>query len=69
MTPDQATDEVGPFQLVRRVLLDLAQHEEHLATSEAAGVPYWRTLPPSVGEHRAAANVLRNEADRFASGS
>lgn len=65
MTFDLGNDEPEITHLVRRVLLDLARHEDELAAREAASVPYWRTHPRSVGEHRAAAAVLRTEADRF----
>jgi len=50
---------------LRQILLDLARREHDIAVSEAAAVPYWAPLPSSVMGHRAAAAVLRSEADRF----
>lgn len=38
--------------------------EDH-AHTEAVAVPYWSPQPPSVIGHRAAAQALRSEADRF----
>ena len=65
MTFNPDTDAAGAAQLVRRLLLDLARHEEETAAREAAAVPYWQPHPSSVAGHRAAAVVLRGEADRF----
>ena len=50
---------------LRRILLDLARREDNLAHAEAAAVPYWASPPVSVVGHRAAADSLRFEADRF----
>jgi hypothetical protein len=50
---------------LRRILLDLARREDDIAHSEAAAVPYWTPQPSSVLGHRAAADALRSEADRF----
>jgi hypothetical protein len=50
---------------LRRILLDLARREEDIAFAEAAAVPYWAPPPISVAVHRAAADSLRYEADRF----
>ena len=52
---------------VRQVLLRLAAGEETVANDEAARVPYWAPYPESVLGHRAAARVLRQNADRFLS--
>jgi hypothetical protein len=54
---------------LRQILLDLARREDNIAHSEAAAVPYWAPHPPSVIGHRAAANALRSEADRFLAAS
>jgi len=48
---------------LRRELLRLARTEEDRAAAEAAEVPYWSTCPPSVLGHRAAAVILRADAD------
>ena len=48
---------------VRLALLRLARHEDELAATEAAKVPYWEPHPPSVLGHRTAAQALRDEAD------
>ena len=50
---------------LRQLLLELARREDNLACSEAAAVPYWAPHPTSISGHRAAAEVLRTEADRF----
>jgi hypothetical protein len=50
---------------LRRELLRLAKDEENQAADEAAKVPYWTSCPPSVLGHRAAAAILRADADRF----
>lgn len=50
---------------VRAELLRLAKREDEVATAEAVSVPYWTATPESVIAHRAAAKVLRAEADRF----
>lgn len=50
---------------LRQVLLGLARREDDMAIAEAASVPYWAPHPPSVIGHRAAAEALRSEADRF----
>jgi len=50
---------------LRQILLELARHEETIACSEAAAVPYWEPHPASVIGHRAAAEALRSQADRF----
>jgi hypothetical protein len=52
---------------VRRELLRLADLEDHVASTEAARVPYWSAYPESVLGHRVAARVLRQNADRFLS--
>ena len=52
---------------VRHVLLRLAVSEEELANAEAARVPYGSPHTESVLGHRAAARVLRQDADRFLS--
>ncbi|GAA3649724.1 hypothetical protein GCM10022237_06820 [Nocardioides ginsengisoli] len=46
-------------------LLRLARREEELAADEAAAIPYWSSCPLSVVVHRAAAALLRAEAQRF----
>jgi len=50
---------------LRRELLLLARAEDDQACTEAAKVPYWASYPPSVLGHRAAAAILRADADRF----
>lgn len=50
---------------VRQILLELARREADMANSQAAAVPYWAPHPSSVIGHRAAADALRSEADRF----
>ena len=47
-------------------LFELARREDELADTEAASVPYWVPCPPSVYGHRAAADVLRSEAELIA---
>jgi hypothetical protein len=53
---------------LRRELLRLARAEEDRAATEAARVPYWSTCPPSVQGHRAAAAILRADADTLLDG-
>jgi hypothetical protein len=48
---------------LRRELLRLARAEDDRASAEAAKVPYWAACPPSVQGHRAAAAILRADAD------
>lgn len=50
---------------LRRELLRLAHHEDELAADEAAKVPYWAPHPSSISGHRAAAKVLRADADQL----
>jgi len=50
---------------LRQILLELARREADIANSQAAAVPYWAPHPSSVIGHRAAADALRSEADRF----
>lgn len=50
---------------LRRELLRLARAEDDRAAEEAAKVPYWAGYPPSVQGHRAAAAILRADADNF----
>ncbi len=50
---------------LRQALLALARMEDNFACTEAARVPYWAACPPSVQGHRAAAQALRTDADRF----
>ena len=50
---------------LRQELLRLAALEENLAAAEAAKVPYWSPCPASVAGRRAAAQALREDADRF----
>ena len=52
---------------LRRALLSLARVEEETALAQAAAVRYWEPCPASVYGHRAAAQALRIDADRFAS--
>lgn len=54
----------GPLAAaLRGELLRLARAEEELASAEAAAVPYWDRHPPSIQGHRAAAAILRADAD------
>ena len=46
-----------------RALYELARREEVLAAAEAACVAYWETCPLSVQARRAAAEVLRVQAE------
>ena len=48
---------------VRAILMSLARDEDERAADEAAATPYWSACPASVAGHRAAAAVLRGEAD------
>lgn len=64
VTADTAQTLTGRRQL-RQILLALARREDDIALAEAASVPYWAPHPPSVIGHRAAAEALRTEADRF----
>ena len=50
---------------LRKELLHLAQVEQDVAAQESARVPYWAPCPASVAGHRAAARVLRADADRL----
>ena len=59
--PDEGTINIR----LRQILLELARREDDIAHTEAAAVPYWDTPPLSVVGHRAAADSLRFEADRF----
>jgi hypothetical protein len=54
---------------LRQILIELARREDNIALSEAADVPYWAPHPTSVIGHRAAAEILRSEADRLLSAS
>jgi len=61
-----ATTTAAPFaRALRRELLRLARDEEDQAATEAAAVPHWSAGPPSIQGHRAAAAILRAEADRL----
>lgn len=51
--------------LLRSHLLEPARRQDELAADQAAATPYWKPQPTSVHAHRAAANVLRAEADLF----
>jgi hypothetical protein len=63
---DNADPELAALGIrLRQILLELARREETIALSEAAAVPYWAPHPVSVIGHRAAAQALRSEADRF----
>ena len=46
-------------------LVVLARHEDDVAATEAARVPYWAPFPPSVAGHRAAARALRADLQRL----
>jgi hypothetical protein len=59
------SDENTLNRRLRRILLELARREDEIAHEEAATVPYWESPPASVVGHRAAADSLRFEADRF----
>lgn len=61
-------DEMSTRQMqaaIRSHLLQLASHEDDLAAFEAAATPYWATHPVSVIGRRAAARVLRAQADQL----
>ncbi|GEB16357.1 hypothetical protein NSI01_46720 [Pimelobacter simplex] len=51
--------------LVRQELLRLADLEEAAAAQEARAVPYWEPCPATVHGRRAAAHVLRADAERY----
>ena len=51
--------------LLRSRLLGLARRQDELAAGAAMATPYWKPQPTSVHAHRAAADVLRAEADLF----
>lgn len=57
--------DVALAMLMRKELLRLAMVEDNLAAEEAARTPYWAACPPSVAGHRAAAEALRADAERF----
>jgi hypothetical protein len=50
---------------LRRALLHLAAIQEREASTEASEIPYWGHTPASVAGHRAAAQALRSDAQRF----
>jgi hypothetical protein len=54
-----------PVSRLRSLLLQLARQEDDLAAAEAADTPYWSPHPLSVIGHRAAAAVLREQADHL----
>lgn len=56
------TTETGRFP---SLLIGLARNLETLAATEAARTPYWAPYPDTVAGRRAAAAVLREEADRL----
>jgi hypothetical protein len=58
-------DNVSTDVALRRALLRLAREEEDRAATEAAAVPYWTAGPPSILGHRAAAAILRAQADEL----
>ncbi len=64
-TPDGAPTDLTTA--LRWELLRLAALEETYAATEAALVPYWVPCPASVYGHRAAADALRENADRLLS--
>ena len=53
---------------LRSILLELARREDNLAADEAAATPYWSPGPATILGHRAAATVLRVEADHLLAG-
>ncbi len=66
-SPD-ATPHGVPTELmaaVRSELLRLAGLQEAIAALEAADIPYWVPCSVSVVGHRAAADALREDADRL----
>ncbi len=63
MSTTSSTIEIA--SALHRELHRIARTEEDRAATEAARVPYWSTCPPSVQGHRAAAAILRAEADRL----
>jgi hypothetical protein len=50
---------------LRAELLRLADLEDAAANEQAARVPYWSPTPSAVVGRRAAARILRLDADRF----
>jgi hypothetical protein len=48
-----------------RELLELARDAEAAAALEAARTPYWMPQPEAVAGHRAAARLLRADAERL----
>lgn len=62
---DHSSNANGTHAAVRAVLLKLAKQQEDLAADEAAKVPYWTPCPDTVVGRRAAAEVLRAQADEY----
>jgi hypothetical protein len=57
------TTDTATATRLRSLLLQLARHQDDLASDEAAATPYWEPQPPSVLGHRSAADALRSQAD------
>jgi hypothetical protein len=66
---DSATNDSTTSKKLHAILLQLARAQEALAATEAMATPYWEASPSSVIGHRAAAAVLRAEANRLAAAS
>ncbi len=62
---DHSPNANGTHAAVRALLLKLAKQQDDLAAEEAAKVPYWTPCPPTVVGRRAAADVLRAQADEY----
>jgi hypothetical protein len=65
MTAQLVRPDLDPRAELRHELLTLARRHESLAASEAARVPYWEPCPASVAGHRAAAILLREDAEQL----
>lgn len=62
----QTTTRVDPLRdALRRELLRLAQHEDDVASRDAARVHYWEPTPITVVVHRQCAAALRDAADEL----
>lgn len=51
------------LRALRLELLRLADREDDRAANEASRVPYWMACPASVSGHRAAASIMRENAE------
>jgi hypothetical protein len=66
--PDAAPTHADLRRALAQELLGLASQHDASAAAEAARVPYWAPCPSTVAGHRAAAALLREDAERLALG-